>query len=675
MKVQNKFLLTFGALFVVFSAVLGYSFQMLANREIKKEFINRGALLAANFAHNARLSIVFKDDENLSELMNGLIEQPDVVYAAIYDAQGNLILEAGESTGANLSGIPVTGEDTTHIESLLDREFVEFRTPVYLNDKLEGYVRIALSLQGLRQTLKSANIKSLTLFLAFNVVGFLIINLVVRHMLRDLIRIRKFAAEFAEGHHGRHITLKRKDEIGDLAESLNILSDRIQESLTRSEENFRQARQNAEIIEEHHKQAIEEKKKLEQAVSEIVHTLAKIKDGDLTSPVVSEMSGEIARVAAGLNLMIAEFSTVVQGLRTVSQAVSEVSLRISEIGNSIVSRSEHQFQNIDNIAAAIEEMAATLESANKSMEQASEIANRAYQAALDGGAIVQQAIEGINRIARVVDNSAKTVQSLGVQSQQINDIIQVIDEIADQTNLLALNAAIEAARAGEQGRGFAVVADEVRKLAERTSSATGEIAEVIKKILSLTMKAVKAMENGNQEMKTGKELVQKVGSALEQIVNSVDAMQLEFERIVETSREQAVAANQISDQIGRVRNIAKENADSATEVQETGAQLEAQTRDLSALINRFKVGDEAFIRSLSQKALVELENTQTPEPNASSQPVDPIMSADGPPRPEPPYTGPERRKTDQPGLYPEGRRASDRGNLGVTPDGDIEPLG
>ncbi len=177
--------------------------------------------------------------------------------------------------------------------------------------------------------------------------------------------------------------------------------------------------------------------------------------------------------------------------------------------------------------------------------------------------------------------------------------------------------------------------------------------------MDLTENAVKAMANGNQEMQEGKQLVEKVGDALGQIVEAVNSMQVEFERMVETSREQASAAAQISDQISMVRNVAKENADNAGQVKGAGQKLEQQLDELISIVSRFKIGDPRELRRLAA-TMAEAFSSRAPEKKGAS----------------PEYQGPERRKGNPPlgTIHPEGRRATDKGGLAVGPHGEIQPL-
>jgi methyl-accepting chemotaxis protein len=219
----------------------------------------------------------------------------------------------------------------------------------------------------------------------------------------------------------------------------------------------------------------------------------------------------------------------------------------------------------------------------------SETAKRAKVAAEQGGTVVEETVKGMNRIALVVNQSAQTVKALGRSSDQIGEIIGVIDDIADQTNLLALNAAIEAARAGEQGRGFAVVADEVRKLAERTTKATKEIAGMIKQIQGETSGAVSAMEEGTKEVEQGKELADKAGVSLKQIVEVSQQVTDMVAQIAVASEEQSSASEQISKNVEAISTVTGETANATQQISRAAEDLNRLTENLQQLVGKFRL--------------------------------------------------------------------------------------
>jgi methyl-accepting chemotaxis protein len=237
-------------------------------------------------------------------------------------------------------------------------------------------------------------------------------------------------------------------------------------------------------------------------------------------------------------------------------------------------------------------MTKTILETTKNSSTAAEAAKKAGSIAKEGGSVVAETISGMNRIALVVKKSAETVHTLGKSSDQIGEIVQVIDDIADQTNLLALNAAIEAARAGEQGRGFAVVADEVRKLAERTTKATKEIASMIKQIQKDTNGAVSSMEEGTKEVEKGKHLADKAGESLNQIIKGAEQVVDIITQVAAASEEQSSTSEQISKSIEAISNVTQESSAGIQEIARASEDLSRLTLNLQDLIGKFKTDEQ-----------------------------------------------------------------------------------
>jgi methyl-accepting chemotaxis protein len=245
------------------------------------------------------------------------------------------------------------------------------------------------------------------------------------------------------------------------------------------------------------------------------------------------------------------------------------------------------------VASAVEEMTKTIVENSRNASSTADTAKEAKMAAEQGGLVVEETVGGMRRIAEVVKQSAGTVQELGKSSDQIGEIIGVIDDIADQTNLLALNAAIEAARAGDQGRGFAVVADEVRKLAERTTKATKEIAGMIKKIQLDTRGAVTSMDEGTKQVDEGIKLADKAGTSLHQIVGISQKVTDMVSQIAAASEQQSTASEQISKNVEAISSVTGESAAGVQQIARAAEDLNRLTENLQQLLSKFSLGGEA----------------------------------------------------------------------------------
>lgn len=278
--------------------------------------------------------------------------------------------------------------------------------------------------------------------------------------------------------------------------------------------------------------------------------------------------GSVEDSAAAIQELAASSREVAQNMDELARMVTENSAALTELAASIVSvtqNAESMTQTVMSNSSAIEELAASIQGQADNAEQANRSAQQASDRATDGAEVVRQAIEGMERIAGRVRGSSERIAELGKSSEQVSTIVAVINDIADQTNLLALNAAIEAARAGEQGRGFAVVADEVRKLAERTSQATREIDEMIGRIQSDTKDVVQSMDEGMQDVEKGTELASRSGEALEEIGRGVEEVNELMRQLTASSKEQALTSDQIVQATAEMNELVQQVAKAMSE--------------------------------------------------------------------------------------------------------------
>jgi methyl-accepting chemotaxis protein len=310
---------------------------------------------------------------------------------------------------------------------------------------------------------------------------------------------------------------------------------------------------------------------------------------DLSRQFDSDGNDEIAQVGSMLNSHINEMHHVMDQITNTSARVAAASNQLQATAEDIAGSSADVINQSAMVATAGAEMAGTSGDIAQNCQRAAEGAARASQSARNGGEVVEKTVAVMSQIADKVQESAKTVESLGARSDQIGAIIGTIEDIADQTNLLALNAAIEAARAGEQGRGFAVVADEVRALAERTTRATKEIGEMIKAIQNETKGAVAAMELGVRQVEAGTMEAARSGEALRDILNHVDAVALQVNQIATAAEEQTATTREISGNIHSITEVVQQTSRGARESAAAAAELYGNAAELQQLVRNFKL--------------------------------------------------------------------------------------
>ncbi len=320
----------------------------------------------------------------------------------------------------------------------------------------------------------------------------------------------------------------------------------------------------------------------------MISLLAAISEGDLTRRLDVSSKDELGQIGISFNAFINKLNGIVTALSQNTHNLTDAANKLYSISEQMAGGAEEVATQASNVATASEEMAATSSDIALNCNMAADSSRQANDAALSGAAVVQQTLRGMNNISERVKEAAATVESLGSRSDQIGAIIGTIEDIADQTNLLALNAAIEAARAGEQGRGFAVVADEVRALAERTTKATKEIGEMIKGIQKETKGAVSSMEEGVREVEKGTGEAAKSGKALEDILNEIGKVAMQVNQIATAAEEQTATTSEISKNIQQITEVVHDTARGAQESAAAANQLAKLAEDLQDGVEFFK---------------------------------------------------------------------------------------
>jgi methyl-accepting chemotaxis protein len=315
----------------------------------------------------------------------------------------------------------------------------------------------------------------------------------------------------------------------------------------------------------------------------------KVADGDLRVQLTQQGCDEIGQLTGAFSKMVDGIRTIIGQISSTSTQVAAASSQLNSTAERIATGAEEVAAQAGTVATAGEEMSATSGDIAQNCQMAAEGAQRASQSASNGAGVVERTVAVMGQIAEKVQESARTVESLGARSDQIGAIIGTIEDIADQTNLLALNAAIEAARAGEQGRGFAVVADEVRALAERTTRATKEIGEMIKAIQRETRGAVAAMEQGVQQVETGTVEAAKSGDALRDILEQVNDVAMQVNQIATAAEEQTATTSEISNNMQQITQVVQDTVNGAHQSATAASQLHGNAEELQRLVRQFKL--------------------------------------------------------------------------------------
>ena len=405
----------------------------------------------------------------------------------------------------------------------------------------------------------------IALALCVGVVAFTVFRIANR-VLDPVKRLSEFSERLALGDYRTRATVDSADDFGFIAEQLN-----------RAAENSSRAVFNQEAQEN-----------LQKSVTEFLTIVSQIARGDLT------LRGRVSNDALGnvvdsVNYMLDNFAKVLERVRKAAIDVQSSANEILIASEQMSTGAIQQDQEITNTSSAVEQLTVSMKQVSNNAEASAEAARRALDAAEQGNRSVRDTLEGMQRIRSSVQATAKRIKSLGDRSLEISEIVNVINDITEQTNLLALNAAIEAARAGEAGRGFAVVADEVRKLAEHSRAATKDIAALIKAIQAETNDAVIVMEEGTREVEIGAKLADQAGRALDAISSVVRQSAELVQEISLASKQQVRGTEGVANAMQIISNITRQTSQGARQTSRTVEQLVHMSEQLNEALSQFRV--------------------------------------------------------------------------------------
>ncbi|WP_319780707.1 methyl-accepting chemotaxis protein [Maridesulfovibrio sp.] len=375
--------------------------------------------------------------------------------------------------------------------------------------------------------------------------------LYARKMSRPIVEATGYATRVAEGDLDHVLEITTRDEVGVLADNLNAMVVTLKEKINEAQDQTRLAAEETEKAQQATHEAEEARKAAENARREGMHQAA----------------GELEDVVA-----------------IISTASEELSAQIEQSATG----SDMQSQRTAETATAMEQMNASVLEVARNSGEASSTAGEASETATDGAAVVKKMVEEIGTVQSYSETLEKEMEELGVSAEKIGQIIDVISDIADQTNLLALNAAIEAARAGEAGRGFAVVADEVRKLAEKTMIATNEVESAIGEIQRGTEQSIKQCSNTVHEIGTVSEMAKEAGDSLHGILSLNDTVSEQIQGIAAACEEQSATSEQINRAVDEINTISMETNSAMRQSAEAVSDLAMQAQQLKTIINQMK---------------------------------------------------------------------------------------
>ncbi|QCI11504.1 methyl-accepting chemotaxis protein [Pseudomonas putida] len=321
-------------------------------------------------------------------------------------------------------------------------------------------------------------------------------------------------------------------------------------------------------------------------IRQLIDYVAQLSQGRFAAHVDSRREDDLGRLARAANTLRDFLADTVGRLKDNAQELEGASGQLSSIASDMARGTQDQFQRTDQVATAMHEMSATAQEVARHAAEAARAADDADHSAQAGEQVMQQTIDIIGAVNQEIAGTAAVIRDLEADSTRIGKVLEVIRGIAEQTNLLALNAAIEAARAGEAGRGFAVVADEVRSLAQRTAASIAEIHQIIDAVQSGAVEAVKAIESGQQRSEQGAEQVQQAGQMLQRITLAVEAIRDMNRQIATAAEEQTSVAEDISRNLIEITRIATANQEAVQHTEQAGQRLHGLSGQLGEVTSR-----------------------------------------------------------------------------------------
>jgi methyl-accepting chemotaxis protein len=328
---------------------------------------------------------------------------------------------------------------------------------------------------------------------------------------------------------------------------------------------------------------------INRGVSLLEKGAARLAEGDFTNSIPTTGADELSRVGASFNQMTQHISELIGQVNVACSVVNQNADNLSHSASQVAQSSRQQSRRATEAAGSVEQFNSAFKEIAATSESIVSAVNSARELSKQGDKVVANAVQGIEKVAKTVNESAAAIADLGQRSNQIGQILSVIKDIADQTNLLALNAAIEAARAGEQGRGFAVVADEVRKLAERTASATSEISSMVSGIQDDTGRAVLTMRQSSVDVQEGVALANQAGRALQDIAGSVEQVAEMIGVIANSTQAQSSTSEAFTRSVEEIAQMADENSNAIEHAASASQELVSCSQNLQHIVSRFRL--------------------------------------------------------------------------------------
>src|SRR6266571_4709742 len=578
---RGKMVLFLVAALIPLAAITWYVSARSLRTSMAAEFTSKGEAIAASLASSGVDLISTRDASSVQSLVDEFARIRDVAYVMVYDPQKRFIAHTfSPSVPADIVEKNVVPGDVARQERNIEyqdptrkvtREIIDIGVPMAAG-KI-GTVRVGMDRSIINQAAAASGRQLLLLFGGVAALALVGRVLLARRITRPITQLVAAAHRVGQGDLSLTVPVTSRDEIGELAQTFNDavvrLRSQVQTEADRDDERRR-------------------REELQENIIKFLDTAMEVSQGDLTKR--GEVNSDVlGNVVDAINLMVAEIGSIIADVRVAAMHVSVSANQMTDSTGRMAQGAQAQAREAGEVAASVEALTLSVRQVAESARASAQSAREALEAAQKGDLAVRVSLQGMQRIRNEVQSISKKIKSLGDRSLEISEIVNTIEDIASQTNLVALNAAIEAAGAGEAGLRFAVVADEVRKLAERSARATKDIGVLIKNVQSDTQDAVVVMEQGTQEVESGYRVTVQAGESLKAIAE-VSRRSADLAQDISLATQQQVrGAETVTQAMQSIQTVASQTELRVLEARRTVAELARLAEELTASLARFKL--------------------------------------------------------------------------------------
>ena len=566
---------------VPLAAVTWYVSARSLRTTMTDEFISKGEAIASSLASTGVDLISTRDASSVQSLVDEFARIRGVAYVMVYDPQKKLIAHTFSPA------VPAGIIDKNVVPGNVSRQLrdIEYQDPARRSTRSIidvgvpmaagklGTVRVGMDRALIDQAATASGRRLLLVFGAVAVFAVLLGGILARTITHPIAQLVAAARRVGEGDLSETVTVTSRDEIGELAHTFNHtivrLRSQVQTEAERDEERKR-------------------REELQENIIQFLDVAMEVSQGDLSrrGEVTSDVLGN---VVDAINLMVAEVGGIIAEVRVAALQVAEGAHQMTGSSARMAEGAQAQAREASQVATSVEALTRSMRQVADSARASAQAAREALEASQKGDLAVRDSLQGMQRIRAEVQAISKKIKSLGDRSLEISEIVNTIEDIASQTNLVALNAAIEAAGAGEAGLRFAVVADEVRKLAERSAKATKDIAVLIKNVQADTQDAVVVMEQGTLEVESGYRMTLQAGESLKAIAD-VSQRSAEFaQNISEATQQQVQGAETVTHAMQSIQRVASQTEQGVLDARRTVTELARLAEELTSNLARFKL--------------------------------------------------------------------------------------